>query len=399
MVIKTVSKVGIYSFFFGALLVGSVFGLTVPNTLSNGSVADAEELNANFSAITDAFNGPQMNVSGNLHVDEIHNSGALKLSGNVNVSGNLNAPILNSTNINTQTLSAQSISATNIILSQGIKIGDDSSTASPSLAGTLRWNGNLQFCDGQSWITLAVVSQTTSNHQVFTSNGNFIVPNGVSSIDVIAIGGGAGGSAGHSAGGSSGFVSHSINQNVSAGDNITVTIGMGGTGGIKSPMTQAGNGGNTSFGSYLTANGAQASNGNQSSNDGSGGSGGGGYGNSGYGGNGGSGGSNGDAGNTGSGTSGQGDYSSILANFNNISISAGSGGDKGSSSHAGGGGGGGLLISGHSATQTATQGAGSSSGQPGLGFGAGGGAGGYTNSGSVYYTGGQGASGVVYIQW
>jgi hypothetical protein len=92
--------------------------------------------------------------------------------------------------------------------------------------------------------------------QVFTSSGNFTVPNGVSAARVSVIGGG--GSAGYhstlpGAGGGAGGEAIGIVTGLTAGQSIAVTVGAGGT----APTSPAnGNtGGTSSFGTFMSATG------------------------------------------------------------------------------------------------------------------------------------------------
>src|SRR5665213_1898446 len=80
----------------------------------------------------------------------------------------------------------------------------------------------------------------------FTSNGTFTLPPGVTSITVEAWGGGAGGNFNVYGGGGGGAYSKITISNPNS--SYSVVIGGGGAAGA--------NGGNTTFGSVLTANGA-----------------------------------------------------------------------------------------------------------------------------------------------
>lgn len=234
----------------------------------------------------------------------------------------------------------------------------------------------------------------------FTSSQNFIVPVGVTSINVLAIGGGGGGANGHQGGGGAGFLNTGT-FTVSSGQSIFVTVGSGGDGAI----TQSNNnivgltaGTSSSFGGFLTVNGGGVVSGvNQGGHNGS--SGGGAACNGGsLAGFGGSGGSNGQP--CQSGTSmpiglGQGDYTPLLALFVDNAITAGLGGAGGTGSHAGGGGAGGILI--NNAGINASNGLASFSGLGGKGFGSGGGAGGFNGGNRI--GGGDGADGLVYIEF
>lgn len=92
-------------------------------------------------------------------------------------------------------------------------------------------------------------------YQIFTSDGTFTVPSGVTSVKVTLIGGGGGGGyngLGGSGGGGGGGVYYRQSQSVTSGSNITVTVGLGGAG---SSTSNGGAGGTSSFGTYLSATG------------------------------------------------------------------------------------------------------------------------------------------------
>ena len=96
--------------------------------------------------------------------------------------------------------------------------------------------------------------------QTFTSDGLFIVPNTVSSVRAIAVGGGAGGSNANEPGGGGGYVRCGT-FNVTSGASIFVVVGAGGVGGpaINAPTPIIGSdGGSSSFGSLLSAPGGQS---------------------------------------------------------------------------------------------------------------------------------------------
>lgn len=247
----------------------------------------------------------------------------------------------------------------------------------------------------------ATVSVTVSTQlfQTFTANGTFTVPSGVTQVRVLCVGGGGGGASGHQGGGGSGYVQTGT-FSVTPGQSIAVTVGSGGNGAIAVNSTNdiigISPGTSSSFGSLLTANGGQVV---TSVNGGgqNGGSGGGGSCNGGSpGGNGGTGGGNGGPCNQPAG-SGQGNYTSSLTQFIRNSITAGAGGIGGNSSHSGGGGGGGILI--NNAGPAGANGPQSWSGRGGNGYGGGGGAGGYEGSSNIRQAGGNGAAGVVYVEW
>jgi hypothetical protein len=95
-----------------------------------------------------------------------------------------------------------------------------------------------------------------SSMQVFTQSGNFIVPNGVSTVKVTVLGGG--GSGGYhstmpSGGGGAGGRAKGIIASLTPGSVIPVTVGAGGA--APASAQNGNNGGASSFGSYMSANG------------------------------------------------------------------------------------------------------------------------------------------------
>jgi len=92
----------------------------------------------------------------------------------------------------------------------------------------------------------------------FTFSQNWVVPAGVTSVDVFYVGGGGRGAgdfttAGHSgSGGNGGVVNYTPNFSVTPGATIAVTVGAGGTGGANG---NGNSGGSSSFGSVTAAGG------------------------------------------------------------------------------------------------------------------------------------------------
>jgi hypothetical protein len=225
--------------------------------------------------------------------------------------------------------------------------------------------------------------------QLFTSNGSFEVPTGITNVSIVCVGGGAAGNntnADGGRGGGGGALSYTNNLAVTPGETLTIVVGLGGTtsgqnGGdsyVRRSSTdlvlaKGGVGGTTSLGgnSALGVGTVKYSGGNGGSGfDGPGGGGGGAAGYSGNGGNG----SNAEGGLSGAGAGG--------------SASGGAGKAPGGDGAGGGGGGVGLLGEGSSGTSV-------SSGAGGIG-GSGGanGANGVTTtagSGGLYGGGGGGA--------
>ncbi len=97
-----------------------------------------------------------------------------------------------------------------------------------------------------------------SGVQSFLATGNFVVPSGVSQIEVELWGGGSGSFASvagtPSGGGSGGGYARKLVQGVTPGQIIPVTIGSGGSPG-STTGSPAGPGGTTSFGQFVSATG------------------------------------------------------------------------------------------------------------------------------------------------
>lgn len=205
------------------------------------------------------------------------------------------------------------------------------------------------------------VGAGASNVQVFTSNGTWTRPSGITTVLVIAIGAGGGGGDGGgavSAGGGGGGGEY-VYASVSVAGNVTVTRGVGGAGGNGSGQDGA-VGGDTTFGSLISAKG------------GSGGTG--------------SGGNTGGVGATGGSVTGE-----------RIGLLDGGDGAAGVDSTAGGTGG----TNGFNATRTAAGGGGVGGVSGGSGVGVAGsepgdGGGGGIDSGNA---GGDGANGMVIVFW
>jgi hypothetical protein len=203
-----------------------------------------------------------------------------------------------------------------------------------------------------------------TNWQLFTANGTFTVPAGITKIKVCVYGGGAGGGCGNIPGGGGGGAGGYAEGTyaVTPAANFTVTIGSGGIGGLSGlPGT---NGGTSSFGALISATGG--SGGTAASFGGIGGIGIGGYLNTSLG--------NGGSGSTdvlsGNGTGGGGAGANISA--------GGFGGGAGGGGFGGGNGGNGSAAGANALTNT----------------GAGGGGGGGVGGG-----GGNGAAGKVIVFW
>lgn len=120
------------------------------------------------------------------------------------------------------------------------------------------------YCDGLNFYSIAGGGGGFNGLQVFTTDGVFTVPSGISKIKVTAFGAGGGGGGGltnsylsGSGGGQGGIATKAITGLVS-GDTILVTVGVGGSGGATGASPNGGDGtggGTTSFGGYVSATG------------------------------------------------------------------------------------------------------------------------------------------------
>lgn len=125
-------------------------------------------------------------------------------------------------------------------------LNDPNITVNQGGAVTLNQGETIQMSGG----TDPVIPQ---GEEQFITDGTytFIVPNNVNSISALAVGagGGAAGCFGDStysgAGGGGGALSHTASQSVNPGDEITIIVGKGGTGGSGSLKESGTNGGNT----------------------------------------------------------------------------------------------------------------------------------------------------------
>ena len=124
-------------------------------------------------------------------------------------------------------------------------------------------NGNLELSQSNSLPLSSLVSSNISGQhwQIYTTTGNYTVPQGVSSLIVEIIGAGGGGAryssnTGNGGGGGSGAYGKTL-VSVTPGEIILVTVGAGGTRyiGTSGSGGDGSSAGNTSFGSYVLATG------------------------------------------------------------------------------------------------------------------------------------------------
>lgn len=238
-------------------------------------------------------------------------------------------------------------------------------------------------------------------YAIFTTSGEFQVPCGVRLVRVLVVGGGAGGGSGNAAGGNSGFV-RGAERRVVPGEVIPVTAGSGGRGSsfkTNNASQDATPGGRSSFGDILADGGKSQVEDNCSAGGSGGGAGCEGPCRSGDGGKDGSPGRGPPSNSTHCFGSGQIYLAPGLLLFKSNILRSGDGGQGVFGENPGGGGGGGLLVNGKG--PVAEPGLGGAFG--GRGYGAGGGAGSLSSQDDTshrnYTSGGNGAAGLVYIEW
>jgi len=79
-------------------------------------------------------------------------------------------------------------------------------------------------------ILLSLTCSAVADNVLFTADGTFVVPNGVTNVNVLACGGGGGGANGHQGGGGAGYIVSALNVPVTPGTPLPVVVGVGGSG-------------------------------------------------------------------------------------------------------------------------------------------------------------------------
>jgi len=146
------------------------------------------------------------------------------------------------------------------------------STGNTLTKTTLTAGSGVTITNGAGAITIAASGGGSgfSNIQVFTSNGTFTVPTGITKVKVTVVGGGAGGAFGANVptcpfspiggtGGGAGGAAIEIISGLTPGGTVAVTVGAaGGLGNICTGTGQTA-GGTSSFGAYCSATGGATS--------------------------------------------------------------------------------------------------------------------------------------------
>lgn len=385
-----------YGFIFSLFFIQNLFA-AVPVTFTNGTVADATEVNSNFDYFENKFSttgGHDHDGSDSKTITTLGTITSGTWQGTIldTAYGGLGAASTWSTGDIVQATS-DTVLGRLIPGTKGQAVTSNGANVEVSYQG-MTTQGDIEYFDGSvrqrlaagtngyylktqgaganpAWADFGALT-TVTHQQLFTSSDTWTAPAGVSRVYVSLCGGGGGGEAGISttgpAGGGGGAGAFIIRAevNVTASTGYTVTVGSGGTGGAGSGADGSA-GGNSSFAGdnvTITCNG----------------------------GSGGSGGGTGGAGGTSSGTgAGSNNSGGTGGAGGQASTTAGAAGGNGSGTMGGGGGGAGSLFGKGGAGASTTGG----NGNNGTGFGSGGG-GGYADNGSA---GGNGAAGMVLVQW
>lgn len=121
-------------------------------------------------------------------------------------------------------------------------------TKSTITAGT-----NISVTNTAGGITIAnTASGGLGGMQVFTANGTFTIPSGVTNVKVTIVGGGGGGASGSSAGGGGGAGGGACIKfltGLTSGNTLSVTVGSAGSGGSSGYYNSGGTGGTSSVAS------------------------------------------------------------------------------------------------------------------------------------------------------
>lgn len=167
-----------------------------------------------------------------------------QLANKVNTSGELDP----STGLSGPTPVAKGGTGLATLTSKGVMIGNGTSSPTFVAPGA---SGNVLKSNGTNWQSVAAGGYVGLNGQVFTSNGTFTIPSGITAVKVTMVGGGGGGGAtGYDqsgGGGGAGGTAYTYLSGLTSGLTLNVTIGGGG--GVGSSSGTSGAGGTTSISS------------------------------------------------------------------------------------------------------------------------------------------------------
>jgi hypothetical protein len=161
------------------------------------------------------------------------------------------------TNTNTSTVNPAGLGVKNIVLPDGTPLAGGEILANREV--TLVYDGTKAVL-----INDGTLVKNESGTELFTADGEFVVPDGINTVWVTLAGGGGGGggAAGGTCGSGGGGGDAKLAQKVTgltAGDTIVVTVGQGGNPGTGASTPTSGTAGTaSSFGSHVSASGGGA---------------------------------------------------------------------------------------------------------------------------------------------
>jgi hypothetical protein len=127
------------------------------------------------------------------------------------------------------------------LTANAVLVGNGTSAVSGIAAGA---SGNLLTSNGTSWASASPPASGFSNLVVFSASGTFTIPAGITKIKATIVGGGGSGGGANGVvaggGGAGGGAAIKILSGLTSGNTLSVTIGAGGTG-----TSSAGNSGGT----------------------------------------------------------------------------------------------------------------------------------------------------------
>lgn len=153
----------------------------------------------------------------------------------------------------TYTLRVRTV-AGNVLIHEETDIDSNSANFEVEFTGNIKVEA-LSVRDGieSMYVPSMQFMYINTNVQAFTTSGTFVVPEGVTEIDVLIVGGGGGGGSRQGAGGGGGGVRFIANMAVTPEDSIAVVVGAGGAGGTAGGRGT--NGSNSSFGVEVSIGG------------------------------------------------------------------------------------------------------------------------------------------------
>jgi hypothetical protein len=198
-------------------------GLTV-STINATTATLGSLVVSSFGAVT----ATSLNVSGGSVLASANISGALT-SATANITTATIGAIQGTTaTIGTATLTnplaiASGGTALTTLTAENVILGNGTSAPKFVAPGT---SGNILTSNGTTWTSAAASSGGGGQGQVFTGNGTFTIPTGITKVKVTVVAGGGGGNL--NSGGDAGGAAIKYLTSLTPGNTISVTVGAGG---------------------------------------------------------------------------------------------------------------------------------------------------------------------------